>query len=70
MVVSVDVYRPAAREQLKVVAREVGQPIYEGVAGENAAARPGTFGAPRRRRTAAATSCWWTRPAACTSTTT
>ena len=34
MVVSVDVYRPAAREQLKVVAREVGQPIYEGAAGE------------------------------------
>ena len=36
MVVSVDVYRPAAREQLKVVAREIGQPIYEGVAGETA----------------------------------
>src|SRR5271165_1569627 len=30
MVVSVDVYRPAAREQLKVIAREVGQPVYEG----------------------------------------
>jgi signal recognition particle subunit SRP54 len=28
--VSVDVYRPAAREQLKVVAREIGAPIYEG----------------------------------------
>jgi signal recognition particle subunit SRP54 len=36
MVVSVDVYRPAAREQLRVVAREIGQPIYEGVAGETA----------------------------------
>src|ERR1700749_2177349 len=36
MVVSFDVYRPAAREQLKVVARDIGQPIYEGVAGENA----------------------------------
>src|SRR5436305_5312554 len=36
MVVSVDVYRPAAREQLKVVAREIGQPVYEGVPGENA----------------------------------
>jgi len=34
MVVSVDVYRPAAREQLKIVAREVGQPIYEGASGE------------------------------------
>src|SRR5580700_8701152 len=34
MVVSVDIYRPAAREQLKVIARDVGQPIYEGVPGE------------------------------------
>src|SRR5579862_1051794 len=30
IVVSVDVYRPAAREQLKVVAKDVGLPIYEG----------------------------------------
>ena len=30
LMVSVDVYRPAAREQLKVIAREVGQPIYAG----------------------------------------
>src|SRR3984885_3567905 len=36
MVVSVDVYRPAAREQLKVVARGINQPIYEGVPGESA----------------------------------
>jgi signal recognition particle subunit SRP54 len=28
--VSVDVYRPAACEQLKVIAREIGQPIYQG----------------------------------------
>src|SRR5579862_8057072 len=35
MVVSVDVYRPAAREQLKVIAREVGQPVYEGAPGES-----------------------------------
>jgi len=34
MMVSVDVYRPAAREQLKVIARETGQPIYEGAAEE------------------------------------
>src|SRR5260370_23045423 len=33
MMVSVDVYRPAAREQLKVVARDVGQPIYDAVPG-------------------------------------
>src|SRR5262252_6252769 len=30
VMVSVDVYRPAAREQLKVIARDVKQPIYEG----------------------------------------
>jgi signal recognition particle subunit SRP54 len=36
MMVSVDVYRPAAREQLKVVARDAGQPIYEGAPGETA----------------------------------
>src|SRR5207247_8316760 len=35
-VVAVDGDRPAAREQLKVVAREVGQPIYEGAPGETA----------------------------------
>src|SRR5579862_689970 len=35
MMVSVDVYRPAAREQLKVIAREVGQPVYEGAPGES-----------------------------------
>jgi signal recognition particle subunit SRP54 len=31
LMVSVDVYRPAARQQLAVVARDVGQPVYEGV---------------------------------------
>jgi signal recognition particle subunit SRP54 len=36
MMVSVDVYRPAAREQLKIVAREAGAPIYEGESGETA----------------------------------
>jgi signal recognition particle subunit SRP54 len=35
MVVSVDIYRPAAREQLRVVAREAGQPVYEGAPGES-----------------------------------
>src|SRR6478752_7329748 len=34
LVVSVDVYRPAAREQLKVIAKDIGQPVYEGAAGE------------------------------------
>src|ERR1700680_327570 len=30
MMVAVDVYRPAAREQLRVVAKDVGLPIYPG----------------------------------------
>ena len=34
IMVSVDIYRPAAREQLKVIARDVGQSIYEGAAEE------------------------------------
>ena len=34
MLVSVDVYRPAAREQLKVVAKSVGANLYEGQVGE------------------------------------
>jgi signal recognition particle subunit SRP54 len=34
MMVSVDVYRPAAREQLKVIARDIAQPVYEGAAEE------------------------------------
>jgi signal recognition particle subunit SRP54 len=36
MLVSVDVYRPAAREQLKVIAKEIGQALYEGEPGETA----------------------------------
>src|SRR5690242_5223693 len=36
LLVSVDVYRPAAREQLKVIARDVNQPIYEGAPDEAA----------------------------------
>src|SRR5436305_2580728 len=35
MVVSVDIYRPAAREQLKVIAKEIGQPVYDGAPGES-----------------------------------
>ncbi len=31
LVVSVDVYRPAARHQLAVVAKEIGLPVYEGL---------------------------------------
>jgi signal recognition particle subunit SRP54 len=34
LMVSVDVYRPAARQQLSVIAREVKLPIYEGTAEE------------------------------------
>jgi len=34
LMVSVDVYRPAAREQLKVIARDIKLPIYNGAEGE------------------------------------
>src|SRR5258706_5088941 len=36
MLVSVDVYRPAAREQLRVVARDINIPVYAGAEGETA----------------------------------
>jgi signal recognition particle subunit SRP54 len=36
LMVSVDVYRPAAREQLRVVARDIGLPIYAGTPEETA----------------------------------
>jgi signal recognition particle subunit SRP54 len=35
MMVSVDVYRPAAREQLRVVAKDVGLPVYPGAPEES-----------------------------------
>jgi signal recognition particle subunit SRP54 len=38
MMVSVDVYRPAAREQLRIVARDVNLPIYAGTPEETAPA--------------------------------
>ncbi len=38
MMVSVDVYRPAAREQLRIVARDVNLPIYTGAPEETAPA--------------------------------
>jgi signal recognition particle subunit SRP54 len=34
MVVSVDIYRPAARDQLRIIAKEISQPVYEGAPGE------------------------------------
>src|SRR5215472_2194506 len=34
LMLSVDVYRPAAREQLKIIARDINQPIYEGTVEE------------------------------------
>src|SRR5208282_2585235 len=33
--VSVDVYRPAARQQLGILAKQIGMPAYEGLAGES-----------------------------------
>jgi signal recognition particle GTPase len=43
--VSVDVYRPAAREQLRIVAKDVGLPIYPARRGVEAY-RAGPVGAP------------------------
>ena len=37
MLVSVDVYRPAARDQLKVIAKEIGVKIWEGESGRQTA---------------------------------
>src|SRR6266516_5725949 len=42
LLVSVDVYRPAAREQLKIVARQVGANLYEGHVEEVNTARGGS----------------------------
>src|ERR1700760_5061886 len=40
MLVSVDVYRPAAREQLKVVANSIGAQLYEGKQNDEPAGTP------------------------------
>jgi signal recognition particle subunit SRP54 len=42
MLVSVDVYRPAAREQLKVVATSISAQLYEGNLTQSESAKPGT----------------------------
>ena len=68
MLVSVDVYRPAAREQLKVIARETSASRFTKARRKrrsrwNWRARRGA-----RAPTPAATCCWWIPPAACTST--
>jgi signal recognition particle subunit SRP54 len=42
MLVSVDVYRPAAREQLAIVARSTNSQIYEGKLTDSESAKPGT----------------------------
>ncbi|MBI2679177.1 MAG: signal recognition particle protein [Candidatus Koribacter versatilis] len=46
LLVSVDVYRPAAREQLKVVAQAIGAAIYEGKVEEANTARGGSEALP------------------------
>src|SRR5713226_4675224 len=46
LMVSVDVYRPAAREQLKVIARDINQTIYEGTPEEK---QPAELAAGARR---------------------
>src|SRR5229473_8162750 len=47
MMVSVDIYRPAAREQLRVVAKDVNLPIYDGTAEE--AGKPADLARGARR---------------------
>ena len=47
--VSVDVYRPAARHQLSILAKNVGTPIYEGRPGRDEASGPGAISPARRR---------------------
>jgi signal recognition particle subunit SRP54 len=42
MLVSVDVYRPAAREQLRVVATSIGAQLYEGKLTDSESSKPGT----------------------------
>ena len=49
LLVSVDVYRPAAREQLAIVAGQIGQPVYRGAEGETTALQLAT-GAVREAR--------------------
>jgi len=46
LMVSVDVYRPAARRQLSVIAREIGLPVYEGTGAEQ---RPAELARGARR---------------------
>src|SRR5499427_7847013 len=49
MMVSVDVYRPAAREQLRIVAKDVGLPVYAGAPEET---KPIDLARSARRETA------------------
>src|ERR1041384_4030835 len=48
MMVSVDIYRPAAREQLRVVAKDVGLPVYAGAPEET---KPADLARSARRET-------------------
>jgi signal recognition particle subunit SRP54 len=66
LVVSTDVYRPAAREQLAQVAKAVGTPIWPGKGTD----KPLEIvrGAIAKRNFPPATWSSWTPPAACTST--
>jgi signal recognition particle subunit SRP54 len=70
LVVSVDVYRPAARKQLSVVAGQVNIPVYEGTAEETKPLQLAKSARRRgRRRSRAGIWFWWTPRAGCTSTT-
>jgi signal recognition particle subunit SRP54 len=63
IMVSVDVYRPAARQQLSVIARDIKLPIYEGTPEETKPLELARS-ALREAGKPGAMFCWWTPPAA------
>ncbi len=61
MMVSVDVYRPAARKQLSVLARDLKLPIYEGTPAETKPAEMPRAVGPQERPSRRVAMCfWWT----------
>ena len=66
--VSVDIYRPAAREQLAIIARDIKVPIYRRHARRESARRSGPFGPARSGQQRPRRSAGGYRRAACTST--